>query len=156
MARSRRLFAAVMGLILSISLSSGTSMTVEAGSNVNYLDSLSGGVAAMLSYGNENAEKLITTTEKELSQNASEDAEESTLVMANVKNALNVRAEASGNSKKVGKLYKDCGGEILEQKRLMDGAGVIDLADGLELKHGCAPSSSWPGLPQGSAGTARR
>ncbi|MBQ7774827.1 MAG: cell wall hydrolase [Lachnospiraceae bacterium] len=116
MARSRRLFAAVMGLILSIGLTNSTSMTVEAGSNVNYLDSLSGGVAAMLSYRNENAEKLINTTEKELSQNASEDAEETTLVMANVKKALNVRAQASEDAEKVGKLYKDCGGRIIERK----------------------------------------
>ena len=35
--------------------------------------------------------------------------------MANVKSALNVRAEASEDAKKVGKLYKDCGGIILER-----------------------------------------
>lgn len=116
MARSRRLLVTTLGLVVSLSLTNVMGMSVEAGSNSNYLDSLNGGVAAMLSYHNENAEKLITTTEQELSQHTSEDVEESTLVMANVKNALNVRAEASGNSKKVGKLYKDCGGEILEQK----------------------------------------
>lgn len=116
MAKSRRLLVTTLGLVVSLSLSNVMGMSVEAGSNSNYLDSLSGGVAAMLSYHNENAEKLITTTEQELSQIASEDVEDETLVMANVKNALNVRAEASGNSKKVGKLYKDCGGEILEQK----------------------------------------
>ena len=40
---------------------------------------------------------------------------QSTLVMANVQNALNVRAEASEDSEIVGKLYKDCGGKILER-----------------------------------------
>ena len=116
MARSRRLLVITLGLVASLSLSSVMSMTVEAGSNGNYLDSLNGGVAAILSYENENAEQLITTTKEELSQITSEEMDVSTLVMANVKNALNVRAEASGESKKVGKLYKDCGGEILEQK----------------------------------------
>ena len=116
MARSRRLLVTVMGLVTSLSLTSVMSMTVEAGSNSNYLDSLNGGVAAILSYENENAEKLITTTKEELSQIASRQVDVSTLVMANVKNALNVRAEASEDSEKVGKLYKDCGGEILERK----------------------------------------
>lgn len=104
------------GLVLSLSLTSVMGMSVEAGSNTNYLDSLNGGVAAILSYRTENPEELISTTEKELSQNASMDAKESTLVMANVKNALNVRAEASENAEKVGKLYKDCGGRIIERK----------------------------------------
>lgn len=38
------------------------------------------------------------------------------LVMANVSNTLNVRAEANEDSEKVGYLYKDCGGTILEQQ----------------------------------------
>ena len=36
------------------------------------------------------------------------------LVMADVKTAVNVRAEADENSDKVGKLYKDCGGSLIE------------------------------------------
>ena len=43
-------------------------------------------------------------------------AEESDLVMVNVQVAMNVRAEASEESDKVGVLYKDCGGRILERK----------------------------------------
>lgn len=116
MARSRRLLVTVLGLIVSLSLTDVMSMTVEAGSNGNYLDSLNGGVAALLSFENENGAELINTTKEELSQMTSEEIDVSTLVMANVKNALNVRAEASSDSKKVGKLYKDCGGQILEQK----------------------------------------
>ena len=37
-------------------------------------------------------------------------------MMANVEKALNVRVEPSSDSEKVGKLYKDCGGTILERK----------------------------------------
>lgn len=42
--------------------------------------------------------------------------EKSDLVMADVQNALNVRAKADEESEKVGVLYKDCGGRILERK----------------------------------------
>lgn len=38
------------------------------------------------------------------------------LVMANVEEAVNVRAEASEKSNLIGKLYKECGGEIIERK----------------------------------------
>lgn len=41
---------------------------------------------------------------------------ESDLVMVNVQQVMNVRAEASEDSDKVGVLYKDCGGRILERK----------------------------------------
>ena len=51
-------------------------------------------------------------------EKAEEDSEEpdlkSGLVMADVTNSLNVRAEASEEAEKVGLLYADCGGEILE------------------------------------------
>ena len=117
MLKSKRLLVAVLGLALSLSLTGGMSMSVEAGSNNNYPELLNGGVAAMLNMQDESAKQLMDATEKELSQNVStEEVEESTLVMANVQNALNVRAEANSDSAKVGKLYKDCGGRIIEQK----------------------------------------
>ncbi len=37
------------------------------------------------------------------------------LVMANVEEAVNVRSEASENAQLIGKLYKECAGEILEK-----------------------------------------
>lgn len=37
------------------------------------------------------------------------------LVMANVSNSVNVRSEASEDSEKVGKLYKNCGGDLIEK-----------------------------------------
>lgn len=48
-------------------------------------------------------------------ESAEEDEPQSSLVMADVKNSLNVRAEASEESEKVGLMYADCGGEILER-----------------------------------------
>lgn len=41
---------------------------------------------------------------------------QSNLVMADVQNALNVRSEANEESEKVGVLYRDCGGKVLERK----------------------------------------
>lgn len=45
-----------------------------------------------------------------------EEKQDSDLVMADVQYTLNVRAKASEDSEKVGVLYKDCGGRILERK----------------------------------------
>ena len=116
MARSRRLLTFVAGLCMAVLLVNEVSLTVEAGGNNTYLDSLNSGVAAMLNLNQYQSAKIMKATEIELVQTASEDAEESTLVMANVKNTLNVREDASENAKKVGQIYKDCGGIILEQK----------------------------------------
>ena len=44
-----------------------------------------------------------------------EKKEESTLVMAKVNEFVNMRQEADQDAEKIGVLYKDCGGEIVEQ-----------------------------------------
>lgn len=113
MAKSKRLFVAFMGLLLSLGLMMEANTTVQAGGNMNNLDSLSGGVAALLQFG-DNVPEILNATVVTLTE-AKEVEEESTLVMANVRDALNIRAEASEESEKVGKLYKDCGGTILER-----------------------------------------
>ena len=46
----------------------------------------------------------------------SEEKETSKLVMANVNQYVNIRQDANQESEKVGVLYKDCGGEILEKQ----------------------------------------
>ena len=50
------------------------------------------------------------------SAQTTEDTTQSTLVMANVTRAMNVREEPSEDSTKVGMLYRDCGGKILDRK----------------------------------------
>ena len=114
MARSRRLLVALTGLVLSVSLAAQTGMTAQAGSNRNYLDSLNGGVAAILDPSATNTTETAKATVRKYS--ITEEEPESTRVMANVKKALNLRSEANENAEKVGKLYKDCGGTILERK----------------------------------------
>lgn len=58
-------------------------------------------------------EELIAFAKR--SANA-EKKEESTLVMAKVNQFVNMRQEADQDAEKVGVLYKDCGGDIVEQK----------------------------------------
>ena len=116
MARSRRLLVMLTGLAASTILLAETGMTAQAGSSQNYLNELSGGVAAILEPGATNTTEILNATAKALNLDLTSVQEQSTLVMANVQNALNVRSEASEDSEKVGKLYKDCGGTILERK----------------------------------------
>lgn len=65
-------------------------------------------------------------SEEESSSKGEDDEEESqpvaeiqypdNLVMANVKDAVNVRKEPSEDSDRVGKLYRDCAGEMIERR----------------------------------------
>lgn len=47
---------------------------------------------------------------------AEEEAENADIVMANVKDAVNVRVEPSEEADTAGKLYKNCGGTVLERR----------------------------------------
>lgn len=116
MAGSRRLLAALMGMVFSVFLIAETGMTVKAGSNENYLNDLKGGVAAIINPGGTDTSEIIDATVRELNLKITPKEEKSTLVMANVKNALNVRSDAGEAAEKVGMLYKDCGGNILERR----------------------------------------
>lgn len=72
---------------------------------------------------NVGAAKVLEGFEQLASESAEEDSEsddeadeqKSSLVMADVRNSLNVREEPSEESKKIGLLYADCGGEILDR-----------------------------------------
>ena len=118
MAKSRRLFAVVWGLFLSLFLTVQINMTVQAGGSDN-LEDLRGGVAAMLNPDVTNSTEIANAKARELNLNLWEKEDEepiTNLVMANVKNALNVRSDVGETADKVGKLYKDCGGTILDRR----------------------------------------
>lgn len=115
MARSKGMPVVLLGLALSLTMTVQSGITAEAGSK-NYLNELNGGVAAILESNSVDSTEFINATAKELNLELSQEEEQNDLVMANVKNALNVRSEASEDSEKVGKLYKDCGGTIIERK----------------------------------------
>ncbi len=61
-------------------------------------------------------------------EDVEEDAEESEskLVMANVSQVMNIRVAPEDDAEKVGVLYKDCGGKIIEQK---DGWTKLESGD---------------------------
>ena len=117
MARSRKVLGGVWAICLVIVLSMQPCMIVSAGSNTSQAD-MCGGVAKLLSPGVANTTEIVTAQAKELNVDFpdKEVEEESLLVMANVKKAVNVRSEAGEDSEKVGMLYKDCGGTVLERK----------------------------------------
>lgn len=121
MAKSRKLSAALMGIVMSFIMFAQAGMTVQA-SGTDYLDSMRGGVASILNPGSTSSADIVSATARELNLEFTPQVETQvedevgTLVMANVQNALNVRSDASEDASKVGKLYKDCGGIILERR----------------------------------------
>lgn len=118
MARSRKLLMAVAGILFSMILFTTTDIVAEADSNSDYLDAMNRGVVVIIDpsvydsseHINEMAAELNISLEYEVLDTVIE----SDLVMANVRSALNVRQEPNSDAKKVGKLYKDCGGRMLE------------------------------------------
>ncbi len=61
--------------------------------------------------------KVVALAERSSNSNKDEEEEEeSTLVMANVSSVMNVREEPDEEGVKVGVLYKDCGGKILDRQ----------------------------------------
>lgn len=62
------------------------------------------------------AEAAAKAKAEEEKKKTADGGEKGTIVMANVKNSVNVRAEANEDSEKVGYLYADCGGKILDRQ----------------------------------------
>lgn len=102
------------GLILGMCLY-GLSLEAQATNRKDYLDSLNVGVSQIVDPTGKTANEDAIRELTEVSA-AYDGPEETDLVMANVQVAMNVRADAGEESDKVGLLYKDCGGRILERK----------------------------------------
>lgn len=117
MNRRNRLLVTVAGLMMTLLFLSAEEITVQASEKEGY-DFSSAGVADVLDPSALSNEEPIEEQEN-LNINQKFEAEkarmEQELTMANVQNALNIRAQADENSEKVGLLYKDCGGTILER-----------------------------------------
>ena len=120
MVRSRKLCRALAGVLIGSTFLMGADMTAEAKTvGKSYLEEVNGGVATVLAstavvYTGESVFKAETEEVEE--EEGLLDKDSSEIVMSNVKGAVNVRSEASENSEKIGKLYKDCGGTIIERK----------------------------------------
>lgn len=76
----------------------------------------------------ETAKETLMEEQESIEEQKEEEEKErqSGLVMVDVDNTLNVREERNQDSKKVGLLYKDCGGKILDQE---DGWTKIQSGD---------------------------
>ena len=120
MKANKKLFARAIGALLSlVMVMTCLSHTALAAENDNRMSSLNGGVGLLLEPQCMDTAEKISEMAQTLNLDLSamkEEEENSKLVMANVKQELKVRSDASGKAKVVGYLYKDCGGEILEQK----------------------------------------
>ncbi len=115
MDRKCRLLA---GVLVALFFLSAGEMTVSANGKEGY-DFSSVGVAEVLSPGALSIEEPMEE-QPELGIDekfaAEKERMEQELTMANVYNALNIRAQADEDSEKVGLLYRDCGGTILERR----------------------------------------
>lgn len=117
MLKGRRVLVLFASLILCLGLSAMIRLDAEASSKKEYLDSLSVGISQIVDPTVDSADKKEIEKLTQMSEaGALQKEEESDLVMVNVQVAMNVRAEATEDSDKVGVLYRDCGGRILERK----------------------------------------
>lgn len=117
MLKGRQVRILFTGLILCLTLAALFRLDARAATKKEYFDSLSVGISQIVDPTVEAVdEKAIEELTQISEANARVQEEESDLVMVNVQVAMNVRAEATEESDKVGVLYKDCGGRILERK----------------------------------------
>ena len=100
----------ISSLVFAASLLSGkAALNVSA----NPLDGARGGASGVLnSY---NASEVIDNTIKELGIVFPDEFDYDDLVMVDIRNYVNVRSEATVDSEKMGVMYKDCGGVLLEE-----------------------------------------
>lgn len=114
-ARRRRLLRGLTGVIVSVAaISLVKSSAVMAASRYS-LKELNAGAAQYLDSLDRGTDDTPPPAAEAASDSDDSDSEESNLVMAKVHNSLNVREEASEESTKVGLMYADCGGTILEK-----------------------------------------
>jgi len=117
MLKGRQVRILFTGLILCLTLAALFRLDARAATKKEYFDSLSVGISQIVDPTVEAVDEKAFEELTQISEaNARVQEEESDLVMVNVQVAMNVRAEATEESDKVGVLYKDCGGRILERK----------------------------------------
>ena len=112
-AKRQRTLKGVLSVIAAAGLMGLLSLNVNAEPASKILRDESVGAMVVFdshAYNDESTDKLGIELEEEIP-----DTESSNLVMANVKSALHVRAKADIESEIVGKIYKDCGGKVLER-----------------------------------------
>lgn len=111
-----------MSVVLMSAMCIATCMTVFADDVLSDVD-LHAGVGEII-HADVELEEIMKLTEAENAEKKARDTEEEVLleetktqiVMANVKDSVNVREEADEEADAVGKMYKNCGGTVLDRK----------------------------------------
>ena len=109
--RSRRYLQYAVGLLLGVMILTGIQSTKVVARDVGSLQNMNAGAAEVI----DSIDSMTKEEMEELVENAAPEAAKYKLVMANVKESMNIRKEPDVNSEKLGLLYADCGGEILER-----------------------------------------
>lgn len=109
----KRLLRGIAGLFTGICVFSLSKSMVMA-SGIRTLANMNQGAAQLLDNVEFNIADAAVVPDKTEDKADSEEEPPSGLVMANVKNSLNIREEPSTDAAKVGLLYADCGGEVLD------------------------------------------
>ena len=123
--RSRFILRRFGGLMLSVAMLTGMECTEVMATELNSIESSNVGTAEVMDsvsiMAEEPAEVAASDEDREEAQKELKKVMESeekqyTLVMADVNEYLSVRQEPSADSAKIGVLYADCGGTILEKR----------------------------------------
>lgn len=113
-ARSKRLLRGLVGIFAGVAAIAVCKSNIVMAAGTYSLVELNVGVAQYLDTMDRGVENSTTHVKEEEPEEEPE-SKKSNIAIANVQNSLNVREEASEESKKIGLLYADCGGTILEQ-----------------------------------------
>lgn len=113
----RGLMRALMGVTAAAIINPAVANAQTTKSNTGRLSDVNVGIAEILDTLDRGSnDAILEYAHAAAEEEEDTDSKMSNLVMANVRSSLNVREEASVDSAKVGLLYADCGGTILERQ----------------------------------------
>ena len=113
----KKLLRGIVGVCMGLCTLSMTGIMVHASSGIKVFADLNQGAALSLdSVDHVDEDTILARVEDDSGGDEDEDSDTqmSGLVMADVKESMNVREEPTTDSAKVGLLYADCGGRILD------------------------------------------
>ena len=111
----KRLLRGIAGIfagVCAIGLCKNMAMAAQVATSLGDFNQGAAQILDALEYVDE--DDIVVPPKEDTKESSEEEEPPSGLVMADVVNSLNVREEPSTDSSKVGFLYADCGGEILE------------------------------------------
>lgn len=113
--RSSKFLPMAITLLLGIMMLTCICKTEVMANEAEELASLNVGAAAVIDSIDNMTMEEVTQLAEEVAKEEAREEEKYKLVMAKVKESMNIRENPNVDSAKLGLLYADCGGEILEQ-----------------------------------------